>query len=145
MALPAIYGEFVVVMDPELRFSGKGTAWAKVRAVAKDRVRDQNGGWTDGDPLFIDIIVGNGAQNLVESVVKGDTINVAGRLKSRQYDHNGETRTGYCISADQVGVSVRWGPARTQKATESMRPGPQAAIDILGAEALPTEDSEPPF
>lgn len=143
MALPMVYGEFVAVKDPEIRFNNGGKAWAIVRGVAKDRVRDQNGNWADGEPLFIDIIVSLQAENLVESVCKGDTITVAGRLKSREYEHNGEKRTGYTISADQIGVSVRWGPAKTQKAMESIKGTPQAAMYILGAEEL--TDSEPPF
>lgn len=145
MALPTVTGEFVIVKDPDIRYSSGGKAWALVRGVAKDRVRDQNGNWTDGDPMFIDIIVASQAEHLYESVCKGDTITVSGRLKSRQYDHNGETRTGYSISADSVGVSVRWAPARTQKAIDSIKAGPEAAMDILGAEAITTDDSEPPF
>lgn len=143
MALPMVYGEFVLVKDPDIRFSNGGKAWAILRGVAKDRVRDSNGNWADGDPLFIDIIVAQQAEHLYESVCKGDTVTVAGRLKSREFEHNGEKRTGFTISADQVGVSVRWGPAKTAKAVESVKGNAQAAVDILGAEEL--TDSEPPF
>jgi single-strand DNA-binding protein len=143
MALPTVHGEFVLVKDPDIRFSNSGKPWAILRGVAKDRVRDANGNWTDGDPLFIDIIVAQQSENLYESVCKGDTVTVVGRLKSREFEHNGEKRTGYTISADQLGVSLRWGPARTAKAIESVKGNPQAAVDILGAEEL--TDSEPPF
>jgi single-strand DNA-binding protein len=119
MALPGIQGEFGVVADPEIKFSDKGSAWLKIRGIAKDRVRDANGGWADGDPLFIDIIVGNGAEHLYESVCKGDTIIVTGRLKQRNWEKDGTKHSTMQISADTVGVSTRWGTARTQRAIES--------------------------
>jgi single-strand DNA-binding protein len=145
VALPSINGEFTVVKDPDIRYSNNGKAWAMIRGVAKDRVRDSNGNWADGDPCFIDIIVAGQAENLYESICKGDSIIVSGKLKARQYDHNGETRTGYSITATDIGVSLRWGAARTQKAIDSIKPGAQAAIDTLGAETLSPDDSEPPF
>lgn len=120
--LPVITGEFGVVADPELRFSERGTGWAKIRGVAKDRKRDSAGNWTDGDPLFIDIIVSAGAEHLVESVVKGDTIVVTGRLQMREYEHNGERKTAFQISADAAGPSTRWAPAVTPKSQETRKP-----------------------
>lgn len=140
MALPIISGEFGVVADPEIRFSERGTGWAKIRGVAKDRKRDANGNWTDGDPLFIDIVVYNGAEHLVESVVKGDTIIVVGRLVMREYEHNGERKTAFQINADIVGPSTRWSTAITPKANESRKPAQPAS----GEWAAPADDA-PPF
>lgn len=133
--LPAITGEFGVVADPELRFSEKGNSWIKIRGVAKDRVRDASGQWGDGDPLFIDIVTNTGAENLFESVVKGDTITVSGKLKQREYEKDGEKRVVYEIRADYVGVSVRWTPAKTPKAMESTGSA-QIAAAALGAEVI---------
>jgi len=108
--LPIINGEFGVVADPELRFSDKGSAWIKVRGIAKDRVRDNTGNWSDGDPLFIDILHGGqAAEHLFESVVKGDTITVTGKLKQREYEKDGEKRTKVEVVAQDVAVSLRWG------------------------------------
>lgn len=133
--LPTITGEFGIVADPELRFSDKGSAWIKIRGIAKDRVRDNTGNWSDGDPLFIDIIYGGQAsQNLYESVVKGDTITVTGKLKQREYEKDGEKRTAMEIRADSIGVSVRWAPARTPNVSPSVSV-PEVA-DALGAEVV---------
>lgn len=134
--LPPITGEFGIVADPEIRFSEKGSAWAKLRCVAKDRVRDANGTWSDGDPCFIDVIVNQGAENLIESVVKGDSIVVVGVLKQREYEVDGQKRTSYQIRADAIGVSVRWGTAKTQKALESVG-NVAAAADALGGTEIP--------
>ena len=139
--LPTIHGEFGVVADPELRFSDKGSAWIKVRGIAKDRVRDNTGNWSDGDPLFIDILLsGQSAERLFESIVKGDTITVAGKLKQREYEKDGEKRTAMEIRADSIGVSVRWDTAKTTKSLES---NVSKVAEELGATVI--EDTVVPF
>jgi single-strand DNA-binding protein len=141
--LPHINGEFGVVADPELRFSDKGSAWIKVRGIAKDRVRDKTGNWSDGDPLFIDIILnGQAAEHLFESIVKGDTITVSGKLKQREYEKDGEKRTVMEIRADIIGVSVRWGVAKTINATRTPTSVAEIA-DAFGGEII--EQTEAPF
>lgn len=113
MALPLIYGEFGVVMDPNMTISEKGNAMLRLRGIAKDRVRDANGTWSDGDPMFIDIVVlGKVGENLFESVGKGDTIMVSGKLRSREYEKDGAKQIAYQILAESAAVSVRWKPTR---------------------------------
>jgi len=117
-----IQGEFKIVTDPEYRVSeraGKPSAWLKIRGMNKPRTQDANGAWVDGEPLFMDIIIGQGAEHLFESVVKGDAIIVTGKLKQRNYEFNGQQRTTIDLIADTVGVSTRWGTAKTQAASES--------------------------
>jgi len=132
--LPTIHGEFGVVAEPDLKFSNNGSAWLKLRGIAKDRVRDASGTWSDGEPLFIDIVCNQGAENLYESIAKGDTVIVSGKLKQREYEKDGDKRTVIEIRADSIGVSVRWGPARTQNAMQAAGAKPaDTAKDILGA------------
>ena len=138
--LPVVTGEFGVVKEPEIRFTDKGTAWAKIRCSAKDRKRDANGNWTDGDPLYIDVIVGNGSQNLVDSVMPGDSIIVTGRLKMREYEWEGQKRQEFQISADSVGVSLRWTTAKTPRLLEQGGGTSAAAAyvaDALGGSEIP--------
>lgn len=111
--LPNIHGEFGVVQEPEIRFSDNGRPWAKIRGVAKDRKRGSNGEWEDGDPCYIDIIVGGKqAENIVESVTVGDAIIVSGELTMREYEVDGKKQKGYSIRAKTCGVSVQFTPAR---------------------------------
>jgi len=136
--LPMISGEFGVVADPELKFSDKGNAWLRVRGVAKDRVRDANGTWADGSALFIDIILmGKTAENLVESVTKGDTIVVTGRLESSEWtDKEGNKQTTLRIRAEEAGASVRWNPAKSPRMIESAG---AASLAGLGATEVVTD------
>ena len=134
--LPPITGEFGIVKEPEIKFSEKGNAWLKIRVVAKDRVRDSSGTWSDGDPLFIDVIVNQGAEHLYESVAVGDSIIVIGKLKQREYEVDGQKRQAYQISADAVGVSTRWNPAKTPKML-SQSGNIANAIESLGGTEIP--------
>jgi single-stranded DNA-binding protein len=137
MPLPTITGEFGIVADPEIRFGTTGSAWLKVRGIAKDRKPDGKGGFADGDPLFIDIVVNHGAENLYESVVKGDSVIVTGKLKAREH----EGKTYYEIRADSVGVSTRWNPAKTAKSSEKA-----PSIDSVAKEFDATiQPDEAPF
>ena len=141
MPLPVVSGEYGIVSDINYRISEKGNKWAKIRAVAKDRVRDSNGTWSDGDPMFIDIIVsGATAENLTESVCKGDSIVVSGKLKQREYEVDGVKKQNYYIDADFAGVSVRWGHARTQKTIDWMGT-PKSVAEQLGATDITPEAS----
>jgi single-strand DNA-binding protein len=119
--LPIITGEFGVVADPEPQFSDKGTAWMRLRVVAKDRVRDANGTWQDGDPMFLNAVVfGKQAEHLTDSIGKGDTVILTGRLKPNVWtDKEGVERNDVQIAVDEIGVSVRWNRARTPRYEET--------------------------
>lgn len=137
--LPTVSGEFSIVADPEIRFTQAGKAWLKIRGKAADRVKDASGNWGDGDVMFIDIIVGYGAENLAESVVKGDSIIVMGKLKMREYEKNGDRHVAFSIYADSVGPSTRWGAAKTAKASDATPKAANAvavAAEILGGEQI---------
>lgn len=110
MPLPVVTGEFGIVGNPDVRFSNEGKPWMKIRGVAKSRKRGANGAWTDGESTFIDIIVFDQlATNLIEqNLAAQDNITVTGRLAMREYEKDGQKRTSYQITADSVGLSVRW-------------------------------------
>lgn len=133
MPLPVVTGEFSVVGNPEVRFSNDGKPWMKIRGSAKSRKRGDNGAWTDGESMFINIVVFDElAKNLVEqNLAARDSITVTGKLVLREYEHDGQKRSDYQITADSVGMSMRW-----------KHYGPGAAMSIdkvkesLGAEQL---------
>ena len=143
MGLPQVQGEFAVVFEPELRFSESGAAWLKIRGVAKDRrynVDEKK--WEDvGDPLFMDIIVsGKVGENLLESVSIGDLILVTGKMQQREWEKEGVVQKAYQIRADEVGVAVKFGPAKTPKTIEN---GGSAPATAKGNAAPPQADEAP--
>lgn len=141
--LPRITGEFGIVMDPDVKFSDSGKCWVKLRCVAKDRKRDSNGTWSDGDPLFIDVLVfGKEAEHLADSVAKGDSIIVDGVLSPNEWTNaEGVKRTDMRVMANSIGVSLRWNPAKTPAVLAEG--GASVAQEVLGA--TPVTDDNPPF
>jgi single-strand DNA-binding protein len=133
--LPSIASEFGIAKLPEIMFGKEGKAWAKIRCVAKDRVRDAMGQWADGEPLFIDVIVNSGAEHLVDSVTVGDSIIAIGKLVQRDYEKDGVKHSILQFRAESVGVSVKWGPAKTQRVLEAS--GISAVKEVLNATEAP--------
>lgn len=139
--LPDISGEFGVVADPEPQFSSNGNAWLRLRVVAKDRVRDSNGQWADGDPLFLNVVVfGKQAEHLTDSIVKGDTILLTGSLAPNTWtDKEGVEHKDVQIKAKEIGVSVRWGAAKSERLLGDS--GPRVAAAALGATEVQSGDA----
>jgi single-strand DNA-binding protein len=110
-------GEGTLVADPELAFGPSGTPWIRFRLATNERTRDSTGGWTDGPPTFINVVMfGKPAENLAESVVMGDSLIVTGTLEQQEYvTKEGEQRTTYRIKAESVGPAMRFHPARTDR------------------------------
>ena len=141
--LPIIHGEFGVYAEPELRFTPSGKAVCKIKCIAKDR-KKQDGQWVDGDPLFIDVTVWQrAAENAAASITKGSTINVVGRLSMRTWeDKEGNKRTSYEVTADEIGVSIRWNPAIS---TTQENPQGSKTLEDDPWSSPPPKTDKPPF
>ena len=104
-----------VTRDPELRYLTSGTALAQL-GVAVNRRYQQNGEWQE-DTSFFDVVCWRDlADNVSESISKGDRIIVTGRLEQRSWEtQDGDKRSKVEIVADEVGPSLRWATARIEK------------------------------
>lgn len=144
--LPQITAEFTATADPELRFNPNGDPWVKVRGVANDRIKNDSGEWGDGNPIYLDVIIDKKpALHFVESVSKGDSFIVSGRLQQREWMKDGQPRTTIQIKADIIGVSTRREPARTRR-TQGGLSKPDAvttATAALGATVIQQEEDAP--
>jgi single-strand DNA-binding protein len=59
------------VADPELRFTPSGAAVANFRIASTERFKGE-GGWQDGDTLFMAVTAWRGlAENVAESASRG--------------------------------------------------------------------------
>jgi single-stranded DNA-binding protein len=75
-----------LVEDPEVRFTNTGIAVTNLRVAVTQRVQ-QDGQWRDGDTSFFKVNVWRGqAENLAESLGKGDRVMVTGRLRQRSWE-----------------------------------------------------------
>jgi single-strand DNA-binding protein len=108
--------------DPELRYTPSGAAVANFGVANNPRTFDrQSGEWKDGETLFLRCnIWRQAAENVAESLTKGNRVIVVGRLKQRTFEtREGESRTVVEIDVDEIGPSLRWATAEVKKATRS--------------------------
>ena len=96
---------------PELRYLTNGTAVCNL-GVAINRRYQKNGEWVE-EVSFFDVVCWRDlADNVAESVDKGDRVIVTGRLEQRRWENSeGENRSKVEIVADSVGPDLRWATA----------------------------------
>lgn len=114
-----------LVADPELRYTPSGAAVANFRVASTPRRFDsQSNQWVDGEALFLACNVWRqAAENVANSLTKGDRVIVTGRLRQRNYEtREGEKRTVYEVEVDEVGPSLRYA---TSQVTKTPRQGGQ--------------------
>ena len=105
-----------VTDDPELKFTPQGVAVANFRVAVTTRVRDGES-WRDGDTSFFRVNAWRAlAENVADSIAKGDRAIVIGRLKSRSWETaEGEKRTVVEIEADDIAPSLRFATAKAER------------------------------
>ena len=133
--------------DPELRYLTSGTALANF-GVAVNRRYQKNGEWEE-EVSFFDVVCWRElADNVSETVSKGDRVIVTGRLEQRSWEtQDGDKRSKVEIVADEVGPSLRWATAQISKIR---RDGPSGSSGGGGGEPSRNEpptydDAEEPF
>jgi single-strand DNA-binding protein len=139
-----------VTRDPELRYLTSGTALAQL-GVAVNRRYMQNNEWQEETSFFDVVCWRDLADNVSESISKGDRIIVTGRLEQRSWEtQDGDKRSKVEIVADEVGPSLRWATARIEKIR---RDGPAGGSSGGGGgnyepprdEPTSYDDAEEPF
>lgn len=103
---------------PELRFTAGGKGVAEFGLAVNKRVRDSQGGWTNGDAMFIDVTVWDPyATNLANSGLgPGDRVSVKGRLELDAWqDQMGNKRSKHKVTAEDVSVSLVFNPVQIIK------------------------------
>lgn len=157
MSLPRIQLEGRVAADPTLRFASSGTAIGGLRVVADERKKNESTGeWETSRTCWVNVtLFKQEAENMVESISKGDLVIVTGRLETREYEtQGGEKRTSVDVIADSVSPSLKWSVAKPVKAerTQGSSSGSQASTSTRMADkpddpwATPAGQSdEPPF
>ena len=140
--------------DPELRYTPKGTAVAKI-GLAVNRNWTSESGEKKEEVTFVDVdIFGRTAENVSQYMRKGRPILVEGRLKLDQWDdkQTGQKRSRLAVVAETVqflgspagaegGGSAPSRPPRPPSAPAAPSGPPEAG----GSDAPPAEDDDVPF
>jgi single-strand DNA-binding protein len=118
--------------DPELRFTPSGVAVANFRLAVDQRVWDSDG-WKDGEPSYFRVSVWRDqAEHVSRSLHKGARCVVVGRLRSHSWETpEGQRRSAVEVSAEEVGMSLRFAPVAPPDAeaadADAERPAPALA------------------
>jgi len=124
-----------VTMDPDLRYTPKGTPVIGFRVAVNRRYKDPTTDeWKDQTGFFSANAWGQLAERLGETMKRGSAVLIEGELRSRSYEaKSGEKRTVVEINARRVQVLDKYAadsgsaPGRGQPADD----GPEAPADQL--------------
>ena len=120
--------------DPELRFTPSGQAVASLTIAVTPRTRNAAGEWVDGETTFLrGSVWGQYAENVAESLSKGDRVTATGTLRARTFQtREGESRTVFEATFATVAPDLRFATARPQRAS---RTSASAGTDEYQAQA----------
>lgn len=115
---------------PELKVTPNGKATTRMRVAVDSRRRDAAGEWVDGTTTWYNVIAWDHlAENLAETLGKGDRVIVHGRIEAREWTNEAEeTRTIWEVTAEDAGPSLRMPAQRATSATRE-HPQPQRAAE----------------
>ena len=113
---PSIHLAGNLTADPDLRFTPTGRAVVHLVVAVNPRHRDTTGQWIEDTTSFWTCQAwGPVAENLVESVRKGDRVLIDGRIRASVWtptegDHAGTEQRRLDVVIDEIGLSVRFRP-----------------------------------
>lgn len=126
VGLPAISGTGRLTAPPEMRFTQSGMGICTLSLAFNSRRLDKaSGEWVDGDVFYIRATAFKDlAEHIVESLDKGDEVNVIGRLKTDQWEtQQGEKRSAPSLLIDSIGPNLRFVTSKSSKADRSSSGG----------------------
>jgi single-strand DNA-binding protein len=103
--------------DPELRFIGSGQAVANLGVAVNRRWQNrQTQEWEEAASFFNVAVWREQAENVAETLTKGDRVVVTGRLEQRSWETDeGDKRSTVEIVADEVAPSLKRATAKIVK------------------------------
>lgn len=130
-----------VASDVRFTTTDGGVAVASFRVASTPRRYGSNG-WVDGHTSFVTVKCWRGlADNVRDSVSKGQPVVVHGRVTVRPWERDDRTGTSVDIDADAIGHDLRWGTTAFAKTarTSPERDGTESAAAEL-ASSFDTDD-----
>jgi single-strand DNA-binding protein len=135
--------------DPELRYTPKGTAVARI-GMAINRTWKNETGETKEEVTFVDVdAFGRQAEVIAQYMKKGRPFLVEGRLKLDQWEdkntHQKQSKLRVVLESFSFLDSGRGGDTSTAPEPPRNKPQPAAAPESVEANAAPAEEDDVPF
>lgn len=136
-----------LVEDPELRFTPSGVAMCRVRLAVNRRWRNRNTGeWEEEAHFFGGSCWRDLAENVAESVGKGDRVIVTGRLQQRSWETSeGDRRSMVELNITDMGPALRWATATPRRAHSTRDDSRNSRDDRYDRRHNRYRDDEAPF
>lgn len=111
--------------DPDLRFTSTGTPVTSFRVAVNHRHRDASGQWVDAGSTYLRCNAWRSmADNITNSLHKGDRVAIQGYLKQETYTAtDGTERTTYTVECEDVAPSLKFAVSTPQKTTKNTSQG----------------------
>jgi single-strand DNA-binding protein len=111
--------------DPEVRYTGSGTAVASLSLATTERFKNKKGEWEDRTEWHNVIFWGRLAEIAGEHLSKGKTVYVEGRLQTRKWqDRDGKDRYTTEIVAEKMQMLSRKEGAKFGEPAEEFNGSP---------------------
>lgn len=103
--------------DPELRFTSGGRAVASVGVAVSRRYKPRDSEeWQEVTSWVNCTMWAEMAENAAASLTKGTRVIAQGRFEQRSYtDKEGEEKTVWEMTVDEIGPSLRWATMKVDK------------------------------
>lgn len=136
--------------DPEVRYTPKGQAVARLDLAVNRRYKDGTGEWRE-EATFVPVTVWReAAERARERLKKGSPLYVEGRLKSTSWEtKDGQKRSGLEVEAYRLQFLAKMGGEEGGDAADANDAGdePRAALPVTAASpvraAAPSDDDIP--
>lgn len=129
--------------DPELRHTQSGKAVVHFTVIENRRRRTANG-WEDAEPNVFRVEAWDQqAENIAESLHKGDRAHVEGRIVTDRWDDkdSGAPRTAQHVAAEEVSFSLRFHTVQATKNTGNAAAEDDASVASWNVAQIPGEDT----
>ncbi len=135
-----------LVADPICRFTKTGTAVTEftIADTPRKKVGDD---WVDGTTLFLKCTVWRQqAENVAESLRKGDLVTVTGKLGQENWEaKDGTRRSAVVVDAEQVAAGLGRATVKLQRADRRPKVDDPWGSAPSNDGFTPVDDSAPPF
>lgn len=119
--------------DPELRYTGTGTAVCNIRLATNESYKDESGAWVERTEWHSIVAWGRLGEICNEYLKKGSQAYFEGSLQTRSYEKDGETKYSTEIKAREMMILSGSDGAPPAPATRPSAPARKTdAHDDLG-------------
>ena len=107
--------------DPDLRQTASGVQVLSFSVAVNDRVKGEDGQWTDR-PNWIDCVMfGNRAKSVSRFLSKGSKVAIEGKLRWSQWERDGQKRSKIEVIVDEIELMASRGDAPSQATAQPVR------------------------